>query len=291
MQQSDFEGIFEAMHGFPVTIRLLDPPLHEFLPKMEELLDKQYSLNENDVIEKRENEQLLSKVRSLHEVNPMLGQRGCRLGILFPEIYRMQVIAIFRAAVKLKRKNVNVEPEVMIPLVGHVKELEIMRELVDKAAEEIFIEEGLSVNYKVGTMIEVPRAALTADEIAKYADFFSFGTNDLTQMTYGYSRDDAEGKFLSHYLEHKVIPSNPFQTLDTEGVGALIKLAVEKGQMQKNKLKTGICGEHAGNKDSIFFCHSIGLDYISCSPYRVPLARIAAAQAQLFYKSPEYTLV
>ncbi|WP_209123984.1 pyruvate, phosphate dikinase [Alkalihalobacillus sp. BA299] len=283
MQQSDFEGIFEAMHGFPVTIRLLDPPLHEFLPKIEELLEKQFSLKEPEVNEKHE--QLIRKVRNLQEVNPMLGQRGCRLGILFPEIYRMQVIAIFRAAVKLIRQKINVIPEVMIPLVGHVNELEIMRKLVDEAAEEVFLEEGLRVNYKVGTMIEVPRAALTADEIAEHADFFSFGTNDLTQMTYGYSRDDAEGKFLSYYLEHKVIPTNPFQVLDTEGVGALIKCAVKKGRAQKTALKTGICGEHGGNKESIFFCHMTGLNYISCSPYRVPMARIAAAQAQLFYKT------
>ncbi len=304
MQQEDFEGIFEAMNGFPVTIRLLDPPLHEFMPKLEELLlERERSMRQEDdhadrVESEREREHLqaqridsetrinrldllIRKVRNLQEMNPMLGQRGCRLGILFPEIYEMQAIAVFRAVLTCRSKGVSVIPEIMIPLVGHVNELKTMRELVDRAAEQVLGEEKQHIPYKVGTMIEVPRAALTAGQIAKYADFFSFGTNDLTQMTFGYSRDDAEGKFLTHYVDHNILPQNPFQVLDTEGVGQLIEWAVDKGRAQKPSLKTGICGEHGGDKESIFFCHEVGLDYVSCSPYRVPLARIAAAQAAL----------
>ncbi|MBH5318308.1 pyruvate, phosphate dikinase [Paenibacillus sp. GSMTC-2017] len=286
MQQSDFEGIFTAMDGFPVTIRLLDPPLHEFLPHLEELIVKQQTMIHAgntgvNAKERQELDTLIRKVRNLHEMNPMLGQRGCRLGILFPEIYEMQALAIFRAVVNCKNNGVVVIPEVMIPLVGHANELKVMRELVERAADTVFGASKDDYPYKIGTMIEVPRAALTANKIAEHADFFSFGTNDLTQMTFGYSRDDAEGKFLSHYVDHELLPNNPFQVLDTEGVGLLVEWAVEKGRATKPALKTGICGEHGGDKESIFFCHKTGLDYVSCSPYRVPLARIAAAQAKV----------
>jgi pyruvate,orthophosphate dikinase len=291
MQQEDFEGIFAVMDGFPVNIRLLDPPLHEFLPNLEDLMTRQMTLKHSTVStdeakealsqEKSAVEQLLRKVRALHEMNPMLGQRGCRLGIVLPDIYEMQVESIFKAILSCKQKGVTVMPEIMIPLVSHAAELKVMRELVDRVAEEVLGEMKYQTPYKVGTMIEVPRAALTAGQIAKHADYFSFGTNDLTQMTFGYSRDDAEGKFLSHYVEHNILPNNPFQVLDREGVGQLIEIAVNQGRAVKTNLKTGVCGEHGGDRDSIFFCHSIGLDYVSCSPYRVPLARIAAAQAQL----------
>jgi pyruvate,orthophosphate dikinase len=289
MQQEDFEGLFRAMDGLPVTIRLLDPPLHEFLPNMEELLQRSIRLSmleEKDAAgerraEKEALERWIRKVRSLQEANPMLGQRGCRLGIVFPEIYEMQAEAIFRAAVKCRAEGVRVEPQIMIPLVGHVNELSVLRELIDRAAERILGAKESRIPYRVGTMIEVPRAALTAGQIAQHADFFSYGTNDLTQMTFGYSRDDAEGKFLTHYVEHKLLPHNPFQTIDTEGVGQLIVWATEQGRSAKPNLKAGVCGEHGGDKQSIFFCHKAGLDYVSCSPYRVPLARIAAAQARL----------
>ncbi len=285
MQQNDFEGIFSAMQGLPVTIRLLDPPLHEFLPNIEELLLRQerMRIDAETLNERHELEQLIRKVRNLQEMNPMLGWRGCRLGILIPEIYEMQVIAIFRAVLAMKAKGIQVIPEIMIPLVGHVNELKSMRELVDRTAEEVLGLFKHEVPYQVGTMIEVPRAALTAGQIAQYADFFSFGTNDLTQMTFGFSRDDAEGKFLTHYVEKSILPKNPFQALDTEGVGLLIEWAVKSGRIEKPKLKTGICGEHGGDKESIFFCHQTGLDYVSCSPFRIPLARIAAAQAQLIH--------
>ncbi|MFD0692628.1 pyruvate, phosphate dikinase [Paenibacillus sp. GCM10027628] len=286
MQQSDFEGMFEAMDGLPVTIRLLDPPLHEFLPNLEELQKKyaQLTYEGGTELEKEEVAQLLRKVQTLHETNPMLGQRGCRLGIVYPEIYDMQIEAIFRAASRCIDRGVRVHPEIMIPLVGHASELKLLRELVDFVADQVLGKDKLhDCPYKVGTMIEVPRAALTARQIAAYADFFSFGTNDLTQMTFGYSRDDAEGKFLSHYIEQKLLPHNPFQVLDTEGVGQLIDLAVHAGRQVKPSLKTGICGEHGGDKESIFFCHQTGLDYVSCSPYRIPLARIAAAQAFIHY--------
>ena len=289
MQQSDFEGIFRAMAGLPVTIRLLDPPLHEFLPNLEELAI-QYSLlsrqQDADPEERQRVERMLRKVRSLHEMNPMLGTRGCRLGLLHPEIYEMQVEAMFRAALRCLDEQLDVRPDIMIPLVGHEKELKIMRELVDRKAADVLGTRRSSVPYHVGTMIEVPRAAITAGHIAKHADFFSFGTNDLTQMTLGYSRDDAEGKFLAHYVESKGLPSNPFQVLDQEGVGTLIRWAAAQGKAAKPELKTGICGEHGGDKESIFFCHAEGLDYISCSPYRVPLARIAAAQAAITLGHP-----
>jgi len=282
MQQFDFEGIFEEMDGLPVTVRLLDPPLHEFLPKVSELQQK---LEESHAEEDKEQlKQMIRKVQSLHESNPMLGQRGCRLGIVYPEIYDMQIEAIFKAASACIDRGITVHPEIMIPLVGDVNELKILRTLVDEVADQVLgSDKRRDCKYKVGTMIEVPRAALTARKIAAYADFFSFGTNDLTQMTYGYSRDDAEGKFLTHYLDNKLLPHNPFQVLDSEGVGQLIDLAVTAGRAVKPSLKTGICGEHGGDKDSIAFCHQTGLDYVSCSPYRIPMARIAAAQAAIDY--------
>jgi pyruvate,orthophosphate dikinase len=272
------------MDGLPVTIRLLDPPLHEFLPSIEDLVVEitKLQLDTNtDKLHLRERESLLRKVRSLAEFNPMLGHRGCRLGVVYPEIYEMQVRAIFKAAIKLQKEGIVIIPEVMIPLVGHINEFKIMRTLVDEIAVEIFAEENASVEYKVGTMIEVPRAALTADEIAKEADFFSFGTNDLTQTTFGFSRDDAEGKFLHYYVDNKVLPENPFAVLDTEGVGKLVDMAVKLGRSVKPSLKTGICGEHGGEKNSIEFCYQTGLDYVSCSPFRVPIARLSAAQASL----------
>ncbi|MEH7108536.1 pyruvate, phosphate dikinase [Bacillus sp. JJ1764] len=283
MQQGDFEGIFEAMQGLPVTIRLLDPPLHEFLPDKEELLVEVTKLQILDPESKElaRKEKLLKKVRQLDEFNPMLGLRGCRLGMVHPEIYEMQAKAIFYAASKLAEKGIEVNPEIMIPLVGHVNELKQMRELVIETANKVQVETGRSIQYTVGTMIEIPRAALTADEIAEEADFFSFGTNDLTQTTFGYSRDDAEGKFLQAYIEHKVLPENPFAVLDQEGVGKLVETGVTLGRKTNPKLKTGICGEHGGEKSSIDFCYRTGLDYVSCSPYRVPLARLAAAQATI----------
>jgi pyruvate, orthophosphate dikinase len=283
MQQGDFEGILEVMQGLPVTIRLLDPPLHEFLPDKEELLVEITKLQILDPESKelKEKEALLKKVRQLDEFNPMLGHRGCRLGMIHPEIYEMQARAIFYAVAKLADKGIEAKPEIMIPLVGHVNELKEMRELVNAAALSIKEETGKDFEYTVGTMIEIPRAALTADQIAEEADFFSFGTNDLTQTTFGYSRDDAEGKFLQAYIEQKVLPENPFAVLDREGVGKLVETGVELGRKSKPGLKTGICGEHGGEKSSIEFCYNAGLDYVSCSPYRVPLARLAAAQATI----------
>ncbi|WP_040379331.1 pyruvate, phosphate dikinase [Dethiobacter alkaliphilus] len=287
MQQDDFTEIFRAMEDLPVTIRLLDPPLHEFLPNLEDLLVDITLLRErgNDAKELRQKEELLKQVRSLHEFNPMLGHRGCRLGIVTPEIYKMQALAIFKAAATLAKEGKTVIPEVMIPLVGHETELKLMRELVLEAAAEVKAESGQNIEFKVGTMIELPRACVTADEIAAHADFFSFGTNDLTQTTFGFSRDDAEGKFLLEYLQQKVLPENPFAVLDRDGVGSLVKTAVEKGRGTKPELKLGICGEHGGDPSSIEFCHQIGLNYVSCSPYRVPVARLAAAHAQLNHTS------
>ncbi|GLC87087.1 pyruvate, phosphate dikinase [Lysinibacillus piscis] len=283
MQQEDFEGIFEAMQGNPVTIRLLDPPLHEFLPNKEELLVEvtKLQLSGSNPDELQEKEQLLRKVRQLHEFNPMLGHRGCRLGMVHPEIYMMQAKAIFYATANVKERGVDVKPEIMIPLVGHVNELKEMRELVMQAGLQVTEETGQQYDYSIGTMIEIPRAALTADQIAQEADFFSFGTNDLTQTTFGYSRDDAEGKFLQSYIQNKVLPENPFATLDQEGVGKLVEMGVNLGRQTKPALKAGICGEHGGEKSSIHFCHNVGLDYVSCSPYRIPLARLAAAQASI----------
>ena len=283
MQQGDFEGIFEAMQGHPVTIRLLDPPMHEFLPDKDELLVEvtKLQMTAPDSEELKEKEFLLKKVKQLDETNPMLGHRGCRLGVIFPEIYEMQARAIFNAVITVTEKGIAVNPEIMIPLVGHANELKMLRQLVVDTAEKIKEEAGIGFDYLVGTMIEIPRAALTADQIAEEADFFSFGTNDLTQTTFGYSRDDAEGKFLQAYIEQKVLPENPFAVLDQQGVGKLVETGVKLGRSVKPKLKTGICGEHGGEKSSIEFCYKAGLDYVSCSPYRVPLARLAAAQATI----------
>ncbi|KGA98892.1 pyruvate phosphate dikinase [Alkalihalobacillus alcalophilus ATCC 27647 = CGMCC 1.3604] len=283
IQQEDFEGIFGVMRELPVTVRLLDPPLHEFLPDKEELIVEVTTLRltEPQSEELKEKEFLLKKVNELAEVNPMLGHRGCRLGLIHPEIYAMQAEAIFNAAITLHKKGIQVKPEIMIPLVGHSNELKIMRQLVIETAEKVLGAANVKVEYTIGTMIEVPRAALTADQIAYEADFFSFGTNDLTQTTFGYSRDDAEGKFLQSYLEDRILPENPFRVLDNEGVGQLVEMGVKKGRAVKPSLKTGICGEHGGEENSIEFCLKTGLDYVSCSPYRVPLARLAAAQATI----------
>ena len=274
MQVSDFEGILRVMDGKPVIIRLLDPPMHEFLPKEEKDIR---SLAERLGMEF---EELRTYIESLQEFNPMLGHRGVRLGITHPDLYDMQVEAIFRAAAKLKKEGLNPKPEVMIPLVGHVNEMRIMRERVTEIARKVMAEEGVEIHFKVGTMIEVPRAALTADEIAREAEFFSFGTNDLTQMTFGYSRDDA-GKFIREYLERRILPEDPFETIDRKGVGELMRIAVEKGRKTRPDLSVGICGEHGGESRSIHFCHEIGLDYVSASPWRIPVARLAAAQAAL----------
>ncbi|RAL25877.1 pyruvate, phosphate dikinase [Thermoflavimicrobium daqui] len=284
MQKEDFYGIFQAMDGLPVNIRLLDPPLHEFLPNTEELaveIAKLQCDESMDRMELNKKETLLRKVRNLQEFNPMLGHRGCRLGLIYPEIYAMQIEAIFLAAAQCQTEGIRVIPEIMIPLVGHVNELKTMRELVNEVATKVQTQTGETIPYTVGTMIEVPRAAITAREIAAEADFFSFGTNDLTQTTFGFSRDDAEGKFLHTYVENKILPENPFITLDIEGVGSLVRLGIHEGRSRKPNLKTGICGEHGGEKRSIQFCHDVGLDYVSCSPYRVPLARLSAAQAAL----------
>jgi len=299
-QRSDFKGIFEAMvdpktgEGYPVVIRLIDPPLHEFLPSYEELLVEVTRLetsgeNPRELEEKRK---LLDEVGSMREMNPMLGLRGCRLGLLFPEINIMQTRAILEAALEVAREGKKLQPKIMIPLVGHVNELKEVRRQLEAAAKEIAGEEGNSaVAYKFGTMIELPRAALTADQIATVAEFFSFGTNDLTQTTFGFSRDDAEGKFLLKYVEGltepgvegkvKILPVNPFQTIDRDGVGQLVRMAAENGRQANPHLELGICGEHGGDPDSIEFFHMVGLDYVSCSPYRVPVARLAAAQAAL----------
>jgi pyruvate, orthophosphate dikinase len=291
MQRQDFQGIFEEMKGLPVTIRLLDPPLHEFLPKRETLIEEVATMRARGVkgAELRQKETLLRKVNELHESNPMMGLRGCRLGLLYPEINEMQVRAIFEAAIACQKAGITVEPEVMIPLVGHFEELRIAREQLESVAKETMEAAKVQVKYKFGTMIEVPRACVTADEIAQYAEFFSFGTNDLTQMTFGFSRDDAEGKFLQKYLEgiacgdtkQKVLTNNPFEVLDRNGVGKMMKIAVEYGLQTRPDLKLGICGEHGGEPASIAFAHQLGLTYVSCSPYRVPVARLAAAQASL----------
>src|SRR6266540_1778301 len=307
------------MAGLPVIIRLIDPPLHEFLPKYETLLVQVTKLTlargNPDVLQRgarSDDDQafleevkragdgdlgrgieallprkqvLLDAVAASRETNPMLGLRGCRLGIMFPEITEMQVRAIFEAACQLAKEGLDVKPEVMIPLAGHVNELKVEREALEREARKVMEREGVRVNYKFGTMIEIPRAALTADEIAKHAEFFSFGTNDLTQTTLGYSRDDAEGKFLLDYVERGILPHNPFQTLDREGVGALMRMCVQKGRKVRKDLEVGICGEHGGDPASIELCHEIGLDYVSCSPFRVPVARLSAAHAKLRIES------
>jgi pyruvate,orthophosphate dikinase len=290
-QKADFKGIFEAMAGRPVTIRTLDPPLHEFLPDREELVEEIKKLkaeeepNQNLIDEK---ESILNRVEELHEANPMLGHRGCRLGIMFPEITTMQARAIFEAACELTKRGKKVFPEVMIPLVGHVNEFKNQKEVVDRAAEEAMKKSRVKLKYLVGTMIEIPRACLTADQVASEAEFFSFGTNDLTQMTFGFSRDDA-GKFLPYYTENGILDHDPFVSLDQSGVGQLVEMGVMKGRSTRKDLKVGICGEHGGDPDSVIFCHRVGLDYVSCSPYRVPIARLAAAQAAVSKKVEEYT--
>ena len=275
MQKEDFKGIFKAMEGLPVTIRFLDPPLHEFLPKTDE--DAQ-SLSAKIGIPA---EKIKAKAEALHEMNPMLGNRGCRLGVIMPEIYEMQARAIFEAATELAREGCNVRPEAMIPLVSHVNEFKVLKKMVACIAEKIINEAGVELNYSIGTMIELPRAAITADEIAEEAEFFSFGTNDLTQTTFGFSRDDAEGKFLAQYVEKGILKENPFVAIDQIGVGELIRIGTERGRSTRKDLKVGICGEHGGEPSSIEFCHRIGLNYVSCSPYRVPIARLVAAQAVL----------
>jgi pyruvate,orthophosphate dikinase len=279
-QAADFEGIFRELAGMPVTVRLLDPPLHEFLPQTEaQISSVAREMNWGFV-------ELRNKVNQLHETNPMLGHRGCRLGITFPEIYEMQVRAIFQAACKLKQEGVDVRPEVMIPLVGTTKELQLTTEMTHRTAREVMEESGVQVDYLVGTMIEIPRAALVAEKLAETAQFFSFGTNDLTQMTFGYSRDDA-GTFLPDYVDKKILPRDPFESIDQEGVGQLVRLGTERGRGANEKLKVGVCGEHGGDPASIRFFRSCGFDYVSCSPYRVPVARLAAAQAELEQRAYE----
>ncbi|MBT3285038.1 pyruvate, phosphate dikinase [Candidatus Bathyarchaeota archaeon] len=283
-QRKDFLGIFEAMDGYPVIIRLIDPPMHEFLPPREELLIEVTELRctGRDPEELKKKEYLLQVVESLWETNPMLGLRGCRAGLMYPGLTEMQVQAIMEAAVEVKKAGVDVHPEIMIPLTSHVNEMHAEHDKLKKVAEKVLREAGMdNLAYKIGTMIEIPRAALTADEIAESAEFFSFGTNDLTQMTFGISRDDAEGKFLLNFVDRGLLPSNPFQVIDREGVGQLMKLCVDKGRSTRPDLEIGICGEHGGEPSSIEFCHMIGLNYVSCSPYRVPIARLAAAHAQL----------
>ncbi len=283
-QRDDFAGILEVMAGYPVTIRLLDPPLHEFLPSLEQLLVETTELrvmHGTDNPEFRTKNAMLRRVQQLHEQNPMLGLRVCRLGIVFPEIYAMQVRAIFEAAADLKARGVDARPEVMIPGVGTREEMQTTYDAAKAVADEVLAERGVELEYHIGTMVELPRACIVADDLAEIAEFFSFGTNDLTQTTYGYSRDDAEASFIPAYLEKKILPDDPFQVLDRRGVGALMRDAVALGRGARADLKIGICGEHGGEPSSVAFCHTIGLDYVSCSPYRVPIARLAAAQATL----------
>ena len=280
MQRKDFYGLFKAMHGLPVTIRTLDPPLHEFLPKREELMVEIATL---EVTKKHSPKipklkKILEVVEGLHEFNPMLALRGCRLGIMYPEITEMQVRAIFEAACDCKKNGIEVKPEIMIPLVGDVKELQAQKEIVTRVAKEVFAKKGLATEYLVGTMIELPAAALSAREIAQEAEFFSFGTNDLTQTTFGISRDDC-AKIINAYVKAKIWPTDPFAVLDPKRVGRLLKMATMEGRESREKLKVGICGEHGGDPASIEFCAEAGLNYVSCSPYRVPIARLAAAQA------------
>ena len=281
MQRADFEGLFRAMDGFPVIIRLLDPPLHEFLPKDE---DAQRKLAETMGVPF---DKVKERVEQLSELNPMLGLRGCRLGILYPEITEMQARAIFEAACNVAKEGVKVIPEVMVPLVGNVNEIKAQKDIITRVAEEVMDEKGVKIKYMVGTMIELPRAALTADEIAQEAEFFSYGTNDLTQTTFGFSRDDV-GKFVPMYIEKGILPSDPFRTLDQNGVGQLLKMGLEKGKKTRPELEVGICGEHGGDPASVEFCHRIGMDYVSCSPFRVPIARLAAAHAVIKEKRGMY---
>lgn len=278
-QRNDFIEIFKALEGRPATIRLIDPPLHEFLPNLEELIEKVATQKAIGKIN-AEDEMMLEKVKSMHEINPMMGLRGCRLSIVFPQIVEMQTRAILEGAAETSKSGTIAHPEIMIPLIGHVNELKWVREKLEAVAKKIIKSSGTTVDYKFGTMIEIPRAALTADQIAKESEFFSFGTNDLTQMTFGYSRDDSD-RFIKPYVEEKILPGDPFESIDTEGVGQLMEIAVQKGRSVKKDLKIGICGEHGGEVTSINFCHKIGLNYVSCSPFRVPIARLAAAQANI----------
>jgi pyruvate,orthophosphate dikinase len=277
LQQGDFEGIFRAMDGLPVVIRLIDPPLHEFLPNLEDQLVKVTKAGDAATEEDRV---LLATIKSMHEQNPMLGLRGCRLGLMIPDFVKVQTRAILNALIAVKQSGGHPKAKIMIPLVGHVNELSATKTLLEAEAVAVEAKAGVDVEYVFGTMIEVPRGALTADEIAKHAAFFSFGTNDLTQMTFGYSRDDAEGGFLLKYVEEGILPFNPFQTLD-DAVAGLMKMAVDKGRATRPDIELGICGEHGGDPESIHKCERIGLDYVSCSPFRVPVARLAAAQAVL----------
>ncbi len=271
-QRDDFEKLFETMEGHPVVIRYLDPPLHEFIPKEESEI-KELSKSLNLTVEEINN-----VIDSLKEFNPMMGHRGCRLAITYPEIAIMQTTAVIEAAINVTKKGIKVVPEIMIPLVGTVKELEFVKELVITEADKLIKEHNIELKYMVGTMIEIPRACLITDEIAKHAEFFSFGTNDLTQMTFGFSRDDAS-KFLNDYYDKKILDQDPFARIDQTGVGKLIEMAVTKGKEARKDIELGICGEHGGEPSSVIFCHKVGLDYVSCSPFRVPIARLAAAQA------------
>jgi len=296
-QRRDFEGLFEAMNGYPVIIRLIDPPLHEFLPSAEELQSKiialrlsggglsNFVLGRGELKETADLDTMLDAVNAMHESNPMMGMRGVRLSIAMPEIVEMQVRAIFEAAANIANKGMTPKPEVMIPLTGHVNELTWIQPRLERIAKAVMEEKKVKFDYKFGTMIEIPRAAVTAGEIARVAEFFSFGTNDLTQMTFGYSRDDAERNFLTTYIEQEILPKNPFQTLDQEGVGKLMQLAVQDGRLARVNLEVGICGEHGGDPASIDFCHRIGNNYVSCSPFRVPIARLAAAQSAIKHRS------
>jgi len=285
-QRSDFEGLFEAMDGYPVIIRLIDPPLHEFLPSYEETLEDVITMRvKGETQGLAEKEELLKNIEALHESNPMMGLRGIRLSIVMPEIVEMQVRAIFEAAANMTLKGVDAKPEVMIPLTGHVNELNVIQPRLEKIAKAVMDEKNVKFPYKFGTMIEIPRAAVTAEEIAKVAEFFSFGTNDLTQMTYGYSRDDAERNFLLKYVEEGILPKNPFQTIDRDGVGRLMDMAVKDGRKARINLEVGICGEHGGDPSSVEFCHMIGNNYVSCSPFRVPIARLAAAHSALKHRA------
>ncbi|MFW6115991.1 MAG: pyruvate, phosphate dikinase, partial [Chloroflexota bacterium] len=304
IQEQDFEKVFEAMDGLPVIMRLIDPPMHEFLPSREFLIEEVARLRceEPDSDELAQKETMLAVVNALWETNPMMGLRGCRAGLMYQGLTEMQTRAYFQAACRCAKRGIDVMPEVMIPLVGHVNELKLEREKLERVAQEVMDEEGIEVEYMFGTMIEVPRAALTAKEIAEYADFFSFGTNDLTQMTYGYSRDDAEGKFLMQYVEGietgqvdaegnpvraQILPFNPFQRLDEDGVGRLVKICVDEAREARPDLEIGICGEHGGEPHSIDFCHRVGLDYVSCSPFRLPVARLSAAQSTVRHRDEE----
>jgi pyruvate,orthophosphate dikinase len=278
-QREDFVGIFEALKGKPATVRLIDPPLHEFLPSLQTLIEEVATNRANGKVDS-EKEEMLRTVESMHEINPMMGLRGCRLSIVFPQIVEMQTRAILEGAATVIKNGGTAHPEIMIPLVGHVNELRFVRERLEATAKKVVAEQGVEIPYEFGTMIEVPRGALTADEIAAEASFFSFGTNDLTQMTFGFSRDDSD-RFLRPYVENKILPGDPFESIDQSGVGELMKIAVAKGRSVKPGLKLGICGEHGGEPRSVAFCHQIGLNYVSCSPYRVPIARLAAAQAAI----------